>query len=166
MLAVIVVLIAVQIWNSTFRQGSTGQSWGKQVAKTRLIDEWTGRPLGAGRAFLRLLAHLFDSAPCYLGWLFLIWDRPKRQTFADKIMHTIVVPAGAHPNRHNLPWLRSARWFFLATTTPLTGRLDTGGGRCRFGIDDARGVKANTDPVAFHLLAERTRTGSISCWCV
>ena len=47
MLAVIVVLIAVQIWNSTFRQGSTGQSWGKQVAKTRLIDEWTGRPLGA-----------------------------------------------------------------------------------------------------------------------
>ena len=97
MLAVILVLIAVQIWNSTFRQGSTGQSWGKQVAKTRLIDEWTGRPLGAGRAFLRLLAHLFDSAPCYLGWLFLIWDRPKRQTFADKIMHTIVVPAGEPP---------------------------------------------------------------------
>ena len=50
MLAVIVVLIAVQIWNSTFRQGSTGQSWGKQVAKTRLIDEWTGRPLGGGKS--------------------------------------------------------------------------------------------------------------------
>jgi len=97
MLAVIVVLIAVQIWNSAFRQGSTGQSWGKQVARTRLIDEWTGRPLGAGRAFLRLLAHLFDSAACYLGWLFPIWDRPKRQTFADKIMHTIVVPADEPP---------------------------------------------------------------------
>jgi len=40
---------------------------------------------------------LFDSAPCYLGWLFPIWDRPKRQTFADKIMHTIVVPASEPP---------------------------------------------------------------------
>jgi len=42
---------------------------------------------------------------------------PKRQTFADKIMHTIVVLPVSHPNRHNLPWLRSARWFFLATTS-------------------------------------------------
>jgi len=50
MLAVIVVLIAVQIWNSAFRQGSTGQSWGKQVVKTRLLDEWTGLPLGAGES--------------------------------------------------------------------------------------------------------------------
>jgi len=97
MLAVIVVLIAVQIWNSAFRQGSTGQSWGKQVAHTRLIDEWTGQPLGAGKAFLRLLAHFLDSAPCYLGWLFPLWDRPKRQTFADKMMHSIVVPAGETP---------------------------------------------------------------------
>jgi len=63
MLAVIVVLIAVQVWNSAFRQGSTGQSWGKQVVKTRLLDEWTGLPLGAGKAFLRLLAHFLDSAP-------------------------------------------------------------------------------------------------------
>jgi len=92
MLAVIAVLIAFQIWNSAFRQGSTGQSWGKQVAHTRVIDEWTGQPLGAGKAFLRLLAHFLDSAPCYLGWLFPLWDRPKRQTFADKIMHSIVVP--------------------------------------------------------------------------
>jgi len=23
----------------------------------------------------------------------------------------------SHPNRHDLPWLRSARWFFLATTS-------------------------------------------------
>jgi len=90
-------LTAAGFWNSAFRQGSTGQSSGKQVARTRLIDEWTGRPLGAGRAFLRLLAHLFDSAACYLGWLFPIWDRPKRQTFADKIMPTIVVPASEPP---------------------------------------------------------------------
>jgi len=106
MLAVIVMLIAVQVWNSAFRQGSTGQSWGKQVVKTRLIDEWTGQPLGAGKAFLRLLAHFLDSAPCYLGWLFPLWDRPKRQTFADKITHSIVVPAGETtqpPQQHGPP---------------------------------------------------------------
>ena len=43
-------LTAAGFWNSTFRQGSTGQSWGKQVART-----------------------------------------------ADKIMHTIVVPASEPP---------------------------------------------------------------------
>jgi len=69
-------LTAAVFWNSAFRQGCTGQNWGKQVAWTRLIDEWTGGPLGAGRVFLRLLAHLFDSAACYLGWLFPIWERP------------------------------------------------------------------------------------------
>lgn len=93
MLAVIAVLVAVQVWNSAFVQGRTGQSWGRRVARTRLIDERTGRPLGAGRAFLRLLAHFLDSAACYVGWLFPLWDRPKRQTFADKMAHSIVVHA-------------------------------------------------------------------------
>ena len=76
-------LTAAGFWSSAFRQGSPGQSWGKQVARTRLIDEWTGRPLGAGRAFLRLLAHLFDSAACYLGRCAgmggSVWAVPRRR---------------------------------------------------------------------------------------
>jgi hypothetical protein len=31
------------------------------------------------------------------NWLCPMWDRPKRHTFADKIMHTIVVPASETP---------------------------------------------------------------------
>jgi hypothetical protein len=31
-----------------------------------------------------------DSLACYVGWLWPIWDS-KRQTFADKIMKTVVV---------------------------------------------------------------------------
>jgi len=93
MLAVIAVLIAFQIGNSAILQGRTGQSLGKQATKTRLVDEWTGRPLGAGTASGRLLAHLLDSVACYLGWLLPLLDRPKHQTFADKITHSIVVPA-------------------------------------------------------------------------
>ena len=37
-----------------------------------------------------LVARL-DSLVCYLGFLFPLWDA-KRQTFADKIIHTVVVP--------------------------------------------------------------------------
>jgi len=45
---------------------------------------------------------LFDSAACYLGWLFPIWDGPKRQTFADKLVPSSSLPV-SHPNRHDLP---------------------------------------------------------------
>ncbi len=37
-----------------------------------------------------MLAHFLDSLACYVGWLWPLWD-PKRQTFADKIMSTVVV---------------------------------------------------------------------------
>jgi len=85
--------VAFQLWNTVFKQGSTGQSLGKEVAKTRLIDEQTGQPLGAGMTFVRQLAHFVDGAICYIGYLFPLWDQ-KRQTLADKIMHSVVVPAG------------------------------------------------------------------------
>ena len=85
--------VAFQLWNTVFKQGSTGQSLGKEVAKTRLIDEQTGQPLGAGMTFVRQLAHFVDGAICYIGYLFPLWDQ-KRQTLADKIMQSVVVPAG------------------------------------------------------------------------
>jgi uncharacterized RDD family membrane protein YckC len=40
--------------------------------------------------FVRGLAHIVDSIPCDLGYLWPLWDS-KRQTFADKICGTIVV---------------------------------------------------------------------------
>ncbi len=48
--------------------------------------------LGTGLAFARDICHILDSLACYIGWLFPIWDA-KRQTFADKIISTVVVPA-------------------------------------------------------------------------
>ena len=83
--------VGFTLWNSVFKQGQSGQSLGKELAKTKLIDEQTGQPLGAGMTFVRHLAHFLDSAACYIGWLFPLWDE-KRQTFADKIMHSVVVP--------------------------------------------------------------------------
>jgi hypothetical protein len=40
---------------------------------------------------VRQLAHVIDTAICYIGYLFPLWD-PKRQTIADKIMSTICLP--------------------------------------------------------------------------
>jgi uncharacterized RDD family membrane protein YckC len=77
-------------YNRWFLGGKTGQTWGRKALNTRLISEETGQPIGAGMAFVRDLCHILDSLACYIGWLFPIWDA-KRQTFADKIMKTVVI---------------------------------------------------------------------------
>ena len=82
--------IGVAIWNMIFRQGRTGWSIGKQVVGIRLLKEDTGQPMGAGMCFVRAIAHIVDAIPCYIGFLWPLWDA-KRQTFADKIMTTVVV---------------------------------------------------------------------------
>jgi uncharacterized RDD family membrane protein YckC len=82
--------VAVFVWNTCMRQGRTGYSIGKGVLGIRLIDEATAQPIGAGMSFVRYLCHILDSLACYLGWLWPLWDA-KRQTFADKIMKTVVV---------------------------------------------------------------------------
>ncbi len=84
--------IAFGIWNQVIRQGRTGRSIGKGVVGIMLVSESTGQPLGAGMTFVRQLAHFLDSIACYVGWLWPLWD-DKRQTFADKVMNSLVVEA-------------------------------------------------------------------------
>jgi uncharacterized RDD family membrane protein YckC len=78
------------IWNRWIRAGQTGQSVGKSALNTRLIDERTGQPIGGWMAFVRDIVHFVDGIICYVGFLFPLWDS-KRQTIADKILHTVVV---------------------------------------------------------------------------
>jgi uncharacterized RDD family membrane protein YckC len=87
----------VAIWNQVFRQGRTGWSIGKKVLGIRLLAEATGQPLGPLLTFARALAHILDALPCYLGFLWPLWDA-KRQTFADKIVHSVVVPQPEPPS--------------------------------------------------------------------
>ncbi|MCC8245392.1 RDD family protein [Saccharothrix luteola] len=91
-------LLGFMIYNSWYLAGTTGQSMGKKVAKIKLIKEETGQPIGFGNAFVRHLCHFVDSLPCYAGWFAPLWEA-KKQTWADKILGTIVVnaPAGAAP---------------------------------------------------------------------
>jgi len=90
--------LAFGIWNIVFRQGRTGWSIGKKVMGIRLIRVSDGRPMGAGMCFVRQLAHFFDSLLCYIGYLWPLWDE-RRQTFADKLLDTVVVVAAEPPRK-------------------------------------------------------------------
>jgi uncharacterized RDD family membrane protein YckC len=96
LVAFLLYLVSLGIWvyNRWILQGRTGQSWGKQVLNLRLVRMSDGQPIGGGMAFVRDLAHILDGLLCYIGFLFPIWD-PRRQTFADKIMSTVVLDESA-----------------------------------------------------------------------
>lgn len=80
------------LFNRWIQAGKTGQSLGKRQMGIKLIGEYTGQPIGAGNAFLRDLAHFLDGAALYIGFLWPLWD-VKAQTFADKVVSTVVVRA-------------------------------------------------------------------------
>jgi uncharacterized RDD family membrane protein YckC len=86
------VILASMIWvayNRWMIAGKTGQSLGKRVTKIRLLGEASNAPIGPGNACIRDLVHLLDALTV-VGYLWPRWD-DRRQTFADKIMKTIVV---------------------------------------------------------------------------
>jgi uncharacterized RDD family membrane protein YckC len=68
-----------------------GQSPGKAIMGIRVISEQTGNKIGGGMGIARQFVHILDALPCYIGFLFPLWDA-KRQTFADKVLNTVVVP--------------------------------------------------------------------------
>jgi len=79
-------------YNRWYQGGTTGQSLGKKVLNLRLVSEETGQPIGMLMAFVRDVCHIIDSIFCFIGYLFPLWDA-KRQTIADKIVRTVVIPA-------------------------------------------------------------------------
>ncbi len=72
------------------RQGRTGQTIGKRVVNIRALRERDGLPMGAGLSIARAILHIVDQLPLYLGYLWPLWDS-KKQTFADKLVGTVVV---------------------------------------------------------------------------
>jgi uncharacterized RDD family membrane protein YckC len=87
--SVILASLAWVAYNRWMIAGKTGQSLGKRTTKIRLIGEATNTPIGAKNAFIRDLVHILDALTL-VGYLWPFWD-DKKQTFADKIMRTIVV---------------------------------------------------------------------------
>jgi uncharacterized RDD family membrane protein YckC len=74
-----------------YRQGLHGATPAKRIMGMQVLVEKTGQTMGGGMGIVRVFAHYLDAIPCYIGYLFPLWDK-KRQTLADKVMGTVVVP--------------------------------------------------------------------------
>ena len=87
-------LLGFGTWNCGYLQGTTGRSLGRRVVGTKLISIETGQPVGFRWAVARQIWHVADFG---IGFLWPLRDS-KRQTFADKIVGTIVVRVGSPTN--------------------------------------------------------------------
>ena len=63
-------MLAYAIWNWGYRQGTTDLSIGKSVLKFKVVSEKTGQSIGFGLSIVRPLAHIVDSLPFCIGYLF------------------------------------------------------------------------------------------------
>lgn len=70
-------------------EGVTGQTPGKAIQGTRLVNE-NGELLGSGAGIGRKFLHILDFLVCGLGFLLPLVDA-KRQTIADKVINSYVV---------------------------------------------------------------------------
>jgi uncharacterized RDD family membrane protein YckC len=70
--------------------GTRGQSPGKALIGLKVVDSRTGQLIGGGMGFVRGIAGIINSLACYIGWFWPLWD-DQRQTFADKIISTVVL---------------------------------------------------------------------------
>ena len=74
------------------QQGRTGQTFGKAKLGIRLLRARDGQPVGVAMSLFRIIVHQIDSAVCYLGYLWPLWDE-RNQTWTDKVLDTVVVRA-------------------------------------------------------------------------
>lgn len=88
-LFVLGVLVGIVVY---CKKVAGGQSWGHKAVGIRIVDANSGESIGAGRVFGRQLCKLLSGFPCYLGYLWMLWD-VKKQTWHDKIVNTVVINA-------------------------------------------------------------------------
>ena len=74
------------------RKISRNQSWGMKATGITVVGADSGQPISAGRAFGWYVAHVLSQIFCYLGYLWMLWDK-RNQTWHDKIAGTVVVKA-------------------------------------------------------------------------
>jgi uncharacterized RDD family membrane protein YckC len=89
----LVIGVIVQIWQSGWRQGARGQSWGKQVTGLRTVSAETMRPIGGPMGLLRWFVDSIlgtISILQLLNYLWPLWDA-RRQTWADKVAGSVVL---------------------------------------------------------------------------
>ncbi len=73
-----------------YMTGSTGQTPGRRIVGVKVLKIADGQVLGAGLGIARQFCHILDALPILLGFFWPLWDK-KNQTFADKIVSSVVV---------------------------------------------------------------------------
>jgi len=84
-----IAIIAFGFWQR-WVEGETGQTIGKKQIGISVVRQQDGQYIGGLMGIVRNLAHIVDGITCYVGFLWPLWDE-KRQTFADKVMGTVVI---------------------------------------------------------------------------
>jgi uncharacterized RDD family membrane protein YckC len=86
------IAYAAVLWGffNAWLGGRTGQSVGKRVAGTTLLNDDFFGLVGGVNGMLRVIVHIVDSLPMEIGYLVPLVDG-KRRCFADMIMKTVVV---------------------------------------------------------------------------
>jgi len=79
-----------------FEGSASGQTLGKRILGIRVIDFNSGGEIGYGRAFVRLIVRFISGFFCYLGYLWMLWDKEK-QCWHDKAANDVVVPVHYYP---------------------------------------------------------------------
>ena len=95
-LGYVLSIVTGLVYFSYFDGSERGQTLGKMALGIRVIDFRSGGPIGFGRGFIRWLGRIVSSIPCFLGYLWALWDKEK-QGWHDKIATTVVVPVDAYP---------------------------------------------------------------------
>ena len=85
----LLLALAWLLFNWGHRQGNTGQTIGKSLLGIAVHGEATHQPIGFGLSFGRYFVHILDALPCYIGFLWPLWDKENR-TFADMLLSTRV----------------------------------------------------------------------------
>jgi uncharacterized RDD family membrane protein YckC len=67
-----------------------GGTLGMRLLKLRIADAQSGERIGAGKAIVRLVGMVLAALPCYVGLLWVAFDR-RKQGWHDKIAGTVIV---------------------------------------------------------------------------
>lgn len=89
-------LIAGIAYYALLEGGASGQTLGKKLLGIRVVDFNSGGSIGYGRAALRYIGRIVSQIPCFLGYLWMLWDKEK-QTWHDKFATSVVVPESHYP---------------------------------------------------------------------
>lgn len=83
--------LAVGLWIA-WKDGATGQGPGKKALGIKVWRSDGAGPIGGGAGIgRRLFAWFISGQIVYLGYLWMLWDKPLHQTWHDKVVDSVVV---------------------------------------------------------------------------